>query len=64
MPEPEARDERNVLPPITPIEELDVGEDPLDLLTEEERRSLLEALDTMARVRRNAEASSRELRLS
>jgi hypothetical protein len=63
MPEPEARDERDVLPPITPIEELEVG-DPLDLLTEEEREGLLEALDNMARVRRNAEASSRELRLS
>jgi hypothetical protein len=59
----ERKRERDVLPELTPIPDLDVI-DPLDLLSDEEREALRRELDDMARARRKAEATSGQLRLS
>jgi hypothetical protein len=54
--------DEDVLPPLTPVEGLDIL-DPLSTLTDEERQELNRALDDMARARRQAEASTAALQL-
>jgi hypothetical protein len=53
---------KDVLPELTDIEGLTVT-DPLDLLDAEERATVREELDKLARDRREAEAASDTLRL-
>lgn len=61
--EMEPRDDEHTLPDLTEIPGVDV-DDPLSLLSDDERRLLGEDLDEMARNRRRAEATSGTLRLT